>query len=121
MKGTEKGDTGEALTGYSFNQPDATWELPSSLSEISGIGLLNDSVMVCQEDENGILYLYNLSSKKVDKTISFGKQNDYEDLAIVGADVYILQSNGNIFQVGNYLQSPVVTKYKTVLTGKNDT
>jgi uncharacterized protein YjiK len=114
-------DKGTAEAGYLFQQPDAKWELPSSLNEISGIGLLNDSIMVCQEDENGTLYLYNLFTNQVDKTISFGKQNDYEDLAIVGDDVYVLQSNGNIVQVVNYLASPVVSKFKTILSGKNDT
>ena len=107
--------------GYSFQTPDASWELPSTLNEISGIGLLNDSMMVCQEDENGLLYLYNLSTNQIDKTIPFGKPNDYEDLAIVGSDIFVLQSNGTIVQVANYLEMPVVTRFKTALTGKNDT
>lgn len=107
--------------GYTFQSPDASWQLPSTLNEISGIALLNDSIMVCQEDENGVLYLYNLTSRKVDKTIDFGKQNDYEDLVVVGQDAYVLQSNGSIVQVANYLQMPAVTKFSTILTGKNDT
>ena len=106
---------------YRFQTADSSWDLPSSLNEISGIGLINDSMMLCQEDENGMLYLYNLSAKQLDKTIPFGKPNDYEDLAIVGADVYILQSNGSIVQVANYLKFPVITKFKTTLEGKNDT
>ncbi len=106
---------------YNMQAPDATWELPSALTEISGINLFNDSVMLCQEDENGKLYLYNLASKQIDKTISFSNPQDYEDLAMVGADVYLVQSNGNIVQVSNYMQAPVLTKYKTVLSRKNDT
>ncbi|MEJ8819400.1 SdiA-regulated domain-containing protein [Lacibacter sp. H407] len=106
---------------YNFKSPDATWELPSALKEISGMNLLNDSVMLCQEDENGKLYLYNLSSKEIDKTIPFSNPQDYEDLAVVGADVYLIQSNGNIVQVTGYLQTPVLKKYKTALSRKNDT
>ena len=106
---------------YNIKSPDATWELPSALKEISGMNLLNDSVMLCQEDENGKLYLYNLSSKEIDKTIPFSNPQDYEDLAIVGADVYLIQSNGNIVQVTGYLQTPVLKKYKTALSRKNDT
>ena len=48
-------DSENGKTGYSFQTLDASWELPASLNEISGIGLLNDSIMVCQEDENGLL------------------------------------------------------------------
>jgi uncharacterized protein YjiK len=77
--------------------------------------------MVCEEDENGLLYLYNLSSNHVDKTIPFGKPNDYEDLAIVDAAIYVLQSNGTVIQVADYLKKPVVSKFKTALSGKNDT
>lgn len=121
VKGTVKATQAQPRGVYSFDKPDAVWELPSGLREISGIAILNDSILVCQEDENAILYLFNLSSKRVDKMITFGKQNDYEDLAIVGNDIYVLQSNGSILQVGAYMQSPVVTKFKTVLTGKNDT
>ena len=109
------------LQNYNMQSPDATWELPSALKEISGMNLFNDSVMLCQEDENGKLYLYNLSSKAIEKTIPFSNPQDYEDLAIVGADVYLVQSNGNILQVSNYMQTPVSTKYKTVLSRKNDT
>lgn len=106
---------------YNIQTPDATWELPSALKEISGMNLFNDSLMLCQEDENGKLYLYNLSSKEIEKTIPFSNPQDYEDLAIVGDDVYLVQSNGNIVQVTNYLQAPVLSKYKTALSRKNDT
>ncbi len=121
LKTPENYNREPAAPSYQFQEPDEKWELPSSLDEISGIGLLNDSIMVCQEDENGMLYLYNLFTKQVDKTISFGKQNDYEDLAIVGSEVYVLQSNGSIVQIVDYRQSPVVNKFKTTLSGKNDT
>lgn len=121
VAGPAAGEKEASPSGYTFQKPDASWDLPSSLNEISGIGLLNDSVMVCQEDENGLLYLYNLAGRRVERTISFGNSNDYEDLAIVGPDVYVLQSNGSVVQVANYLQKPVVSKFKTELTGKNDT
>lgn len=117
----KENQTASDAKDYNIKSPDATWELPSALKEISGMNLLNDSVMLCQEDENGKLYLYNLSSKEIDKTIPFSNPQDYEDLAIVGADVYLIQSNGNIVQVSGYLQTPVLKKYKTALSRKNDT
>jgi uncharacterized protein YjiK len=123
-KETNKKTENQTASGqqdYNIKSPDATWELPSALKEISGMNLLNDSVMLCQEDENGKLYLYNLSSKEIDKTIPFSNPQDYEDLAMVGADVYLIQSNGNIVQVTSYLQTPVLKKYKTALSRKNDT
>ncbi len=106
---------------YSFETAAQTWVLPATLNEISGIGLVNDSVMLCQEDEKGVLYLYNLSTKQIDRTINFGKADDYEDLAIVGQDVYVLKSNGTVQLVSNFLQTVSVTKFKTTLSGKNDT
>lgn len=113
--------TSSGQQNYNIKSPDAIWELPSALKEISGMNVLNDSVMLCQEDENGKLYLYNLSSKEIDKTIPFSNPQDYEDLAVVGADVYLIQSNGNIVQVTSYQQTPVLKKHKTALSRKNDT
>lgn len=119
----EKTKTAPVTTSatYSFETAAQTWVLPATLNEISGIGLVNDSVMLCQEDEKGVLYLYNLSTKQIDRTISFGKPDDYEDLAIVGKDVYVLKSNGTVQFVSNFLQTASVTKFKTTLSGKNDT
>ncbi len=94
-------ETTFAPKNYNFISPTKIWEMPISLNEISGINLLNDSTLLCNEDENGSLYFFNLLTGKVDKQIKFGKKGDYEDLAIVGDTIFVLRSDGNIFRLSN--------------------
>lgn len=105
---------------YNFNKPDATWKLPSSLNEVSGIFLLNDSIMLCQEDERGRIYLFNLKKSVVERIILFGNADDYEDISFFNNVVYLINSKGTILSVTNYLQEPLLLKYNTALSQKND-
>src|SRR5687768_3716337 len=76
--------------------------LPKELTEVSGITFLNDSVVLAIADEEGVLYYYDLIQNKVVKKQSFGKPDDYEDLVIVGDDLYIVVSNGLIHHLKNF-------------------
>lgn len=105
---------------YNFNQLPLIFGLPSTLNEVSGIYLLNDSIMLCQEDEHGRLYLFNLKTTQVDKVISFGNADDYEDVTMLEDVVFLINSKGTIVSVTNYLQEPLLVKYNTILSQKND-
>lgn len=106
---------------YHFNAPDKIWELPNTLKEISGIVSLNDSIMLCQQDEKGYLYFYNLKNKQIEQKIKFAYDADFEDIAIANNTIYILRSNGWIYAIEdiNNIKNPVI--YKTGLMIKNDT
>lgn len=106
---------------YQFQQPDQIWELPASLNEISGIALLNDSIMLCIQDEKGSLYYYNLLSNLVENKFKFSYDADYEDLTIAGKNVYILRSNGWIYEIQDGTTGSKINIYKTGLSQKNDT
>jgi uncharacterized protein YjiK len=107
---------------YHLNIPDETFTMPKILEEISGITLLNDSIMLCIQDENGILFYYDLKNKKLQKQIGFGKDADYEDLALVDDALYVLQSNGQLHLLKDFGNNTTVkTKiYKTALKRPND-
>ncbi len=88
---------------YDLNKPSGVYELPSELNEISGIDFIDDQRLACIQDEAGDIFVFNLQSKKIERTINFEKDNDYEDIEIVGDDAYILESDGDIHIVKNYL------------------
>lgn len=97
------------------------WEMPVELEEISGISYFSEDKMVCVQDEEGIIFIYNLDTDLVEKKINFGKSGDYEGVAIVDSTAYVLESSGKIFQVSNYLSPSFQTKeYKTPFSGKNN-
>jgi SdiA-regulated len=104
---------------YNFQKPTKSWNLPKELNEISGIGLLNDSILLCNEDENGVLYFFNLPSATIEKEIKFGKKGDYEDLAIVGDTIFILRSDGGIFKIADLTKK--AEEFNTGLHEHNNT
>ncbi|MGO3237524.1 MAG: hypothetical protein ACTIKA_04545 [Psychroflexus halocasei] len=79
-----------------------TWFLPDELKEISGIYHLGDQEIACIQDEDGIIYIYNLASEKVTDKIKFGEKGDYEGIAINKEIAYILKSNGEITVIENF-------------------
>jgi uncharacterized protein YjiK len=100
---------------------DKIYEMPSDLEEISGISFFNDSVVASIEDENGILYFYNLKQGKIVRKLDFADVDDYEDLAVAGKDIYIVNSSGIVFQIKDFASAkPFIKSFKTPLTKKND-
>lgn len=83
--------------GYDLGNP-VKYYMPESLLEISGIALYKgraDSVYA-QQDEHGRIYYIKLGDKK--PTFSkFAGTGDYEDIAIMGDQVFMLRSDGKLF------------------------
>ena len=88
---------------YNLNKPDAEFVLPDTLREISGITITDPSTIACIEDENGILFMYNILSTQISRQYRFYIDGDYEGICRVGTDMYILRSDGTLFEVNNYI------------------
>ncbi len=87
----------QTVKHYKLDQPEKFF-MPESLLEISGITFHNgesDTIYAIQ-DEQGRLFRLALGQKK-QYNAKFGKQSDYEDVAIVNGQALILKSNGNLF------------------------
>lgn len=99
------------------------WDLPSILKEVSAIGYLDPDRMVCVQDEDGLLFIYNIRSSEIEKEIPFAGPGDYEGLALVGKTAYVLRSDGIIFEIKEFYtsQKPLVTEHKTTLSEKQNT
>jgi uncharacterized protein YjiK len=104
---------------YDLRHPKMRWELPDILQEISGLSYYQKDQIACVQDENGILFVYDLHEQKIVLQEKFGEDGDYEGVEIVNGIAYVLKSNGDIyyFRPGD----KKVEKIKTGLTGKNDT
>ncbi|GAB3815933.1 hypothetical protein GCM10028895_10620 [Pontibacter rugosus] len=105
-----------------FAKPLATWQLPVELREISGIALLPDNKMACIQDEEGVIFIYNLGSKNIEDRIKFAGPGDYEEIAVAGTTAYVLRSDGAVFEVSDFnSKKPTVTEHKSVLAATQDT
>ena len=106
---------------YDLGNPDHRYTMPGSLEEISGISWTGKGTLACIQDENGIVFCYDLEKDKVVSEVKFGKDGDYEDISVVKNTAYILKSNGHIFRVKNFKKGEIkVKRYKTLLSSKND-
>lgn len=96
------------------------WEMPSILTEISGIEYLGDNRFACIQDELGTIFIYNTGQDKIEKQIPFAGPGDYEGITIVETTAYVVRSDGKLFEVGDYEGAkPVVKHYATHLTDHN--
>ncbi len=106
---------------YALGNPDQKFTMPARLEEISGISWTGKGTLACIQDENGIIYCYNLEKEKDISEVKFGKDGDYEDISVVKNTAYVLKSNGHIFRVKNFKKDEIkVKRYKTLLSKKND-
>jgi len=107
---------------YRVTVPGESWKMPASLVEISGLSYSGDGKLACVQDEKGSIYIFNPETGEIESEISFSAAGDYEGIAIVENDAWVLTSNGTLFKVTDYLKKerPDVIKYPTALSGKND-
>ncbi|MFB3132322.1 MAG: SdiA-regulated domain-containing protein [Rhodothermales bacterium] len=114
----------EALAAppYTFDRPDALFRLPNRLREISGLTVLDDQRLGAVQDEKGKLYVLNLHTGEIEDDPRFDKDGDYEGLARVGDRVFVLRSNGTLYEITNWRAKKLETvKHKTPLSAKYDT
>lgn len=86
------------------------WDLPQVLDEVSGIAWIGEDRIACVQDEDGIIFIYNLKTSRIEDEIKFGSGGDYEGIAIVEKDAYVLRSDGILIEVTNFLEEDPQTQ-----------
>lgn len=97
-----------------------TWELPDELEEISGFSFISANRIACIQDEDGKIFIFNLQSSEIEKEIDFSDSGDYEGIVVKGNTAFVLESDGDIYRVNNFMNDPEVKKYETRLSSNND-
>ena len=97
------------------------WSMPKELTEISGLSYKDEKQFACVQDEVGKIFIYNIATSSVEKQISFGAAGDYEGLAVVDKTIWVLRTDGKLFEVSDLdAAKPTVKEYSTHLTIKQD-
>jgi hypothetical protein len=109
------------LTGYDLSNPDRILMLPAILREISGLSEIDSSAVACIQDENGILFIYDVIKNQIRQQYVFHGNGDYEGITRVGAIYYILRSDGLLLEISGYQSGkPVVTSYSTGVPARDN-
>lgn len=86
--------------GYSLENRIAI-KLEKELKEISGIAWYQDEFLAI-EDESSAIYRLDKESGKIISKTKFAKNEDIEDILIIGDTAWALRSNGNLYRVVNF-------------------
>lgn len=114
-------DSTPLLTGYNFNEPVSKDVLPVVLHEISGLAIVDPNTIACIQDENGILFFYDTKTHKIKREIAFGLNGDYEGITLVDKSLFILRSDGVLFEIKNFSSAKFSIKtYATQVPALNN-
>lgn len=96
----ERPSAGGFAMPYRLHAPDTTISLPAELREISGLAVSDDGAhLLAVNDEQGLIFYLNPNTGAVERTRTFGGAGDYEGIEVVGADVFVAKSNGDIVRI----------------------
>jgi len=87
---------------YNFLQP-VPFKLDLPIKEISGIVWdTQKNQFIAHNDEKGAIYFLDRGAGTImgEPFVFSESKGDYEDIAIIGQDVYVLRSDGAIFKIG---------------------
>jgi uncharacterized protein YjiK len=111
----------DKISGYNFNSPDASVILPDVLHEISGLTYIDSTIFACIQDEKGILFFYDMAKNKISSQLKFFSKGDYEGIARVKDTIYVLRSDGTLYEISDYKSdSVIVTPYPTNVPSKDN-
>jgi len=111
----------DTIPGYDLTTPARTSILPDTLREVSGLTNIDATTFACIQDENGILFIYDAKKNKISRQYTFHVNGDYEGIARVGADMYILRSDGTLFEITGYASGNFkLTAYATGIPANNN-
>ncbi|TDU40066.1 uncharacterized protein YjiK [Gelidibacter sediminis] len=100
---------------------EKTWELPSDLDEVSGIVWLDNKTIACVQDEDGIVYIYDLNTKTITRKIPFADHGDFEAIARYKNDLYVMQSDGLLYEIKDWdSEKKSVSSYQTDFESSNN-
>ena len=103
---------------YDLTAPDETVTLPKELREVSGLTYYKDDKLLCVQDEEAVVFVYDTKKKKIVKDFGFGGYGDFEGIEYVNGQVYVLESNGNLFRFEP--ESTQIGRTKTDLPNKTE-
>jgi hypothetical protein len=109
---------GATVSAYLRQAPAKQFYLPEGLTEISGLAVASNNTVYAHDDNYAIVYEVDLGSEKAIKAFALGKptvKGDFEDIAERNGYVYLLTSDGRLFE------APVGENRKRVLYNAYDT
>lgn len=91
-----------ALDVYAFDNPTRVDTLPGVLAEASGLTDVSNTEVAIVQDEQGVIFVYDLNLRRITKQVPFGPPGDYEGLTRLGDAMFVLASDGTLITVSDW-------------------
>jgi hypothetical protein len=106
------------LSAYFAHPAARQFYLPKGLSEVSGLAVASGNSVFAHDDNYGIVYEVDLESGRMLRAFALGKptvREDFEDIAVRANFVYLLASDGRLFEapIGAHRQRVRYNVYDT--------
>jgi hypothetical protein len=99
------------LDRYDLENPDLRDKLPRRLEEVSGVTAISSTKVACVQDEDGIVFIYDLEQQAVTRKIPFGPDGDYEELVLAEDALFVLRSDGVLYELRDWSDQLRVTTH----------
>ncbi len=100
--------------GYNLSLPDKSVVLPDILHEVSGVTIIDSVSIGCIQDEKGVLFIYDMGSNSIRKSVNFFSKGDFEGIAKAGNIMFVLRSDGTLFEIADFESDEfTVTRHRT--------
>ena len=109
---------------FDFSRASRIVDLPKDLEEISGLtAWTRPNEVLAVQDEDGELFVVDVSTGKITLNFKFGKDRDYEGIARDNDSIYVLEKDGDIhwIQYRDSLTEYDAEKLETSFSYRNDT
>lgn len=106
---------------YALDRPDQVLNLPDRLLEVSGLTSIDHQTFACVQDEKGIVFIYDAKENAIQKEYNFHLDGDYEGITEAHGDMYVLRSDGMLFEITDYKNPGYeVKKYDTGIPAEDN-
>ncbi len=117
-----KPPTPSVVYDYDFSTPVLELKLPKRLEEISGLTIVDDTLVAAVQDEKGEIFLLDHRTGDVVDKFKFARDGDFEGIELVDDTMYVLRSDGDVYVIADWRsKDPEAKKIETYLATKNDT
>jgi uncharacterized protein YjiK len=96
------------------------FDLPSSLREVSAVTSVDAHTVACLQDEKGVLFYVDVRDGRVRGSLVFGPDGDYEGLARVGSEFFVLRSDGMLARLARTQRGFRIAESFSVATASQD-
>ncbi len=106
---------------YDFSKPNEMFILEGEFKKISGISFYKNDKIACIDQDDAIIYIFNIKKNSITGKYTFGAKGNYEDISILDEKAFVVKDDGKLFIIDHFKDDDrKIIKLRTPLTVENN-